>query len=117
MLRSSSNTAPVLEPNLIVQEPPKLFGEKANRRLRSFARLKPVEVDARQTGIEVGERLDGMKAVQQIGQLLLAFGREQEVIERSEASALVGLGDTLAIRDYVIEQLALGASPAGDLLA
>ena len=55
-------------------------------------------------------------AVQQAGQLLLPRLRQQEVIERLERLALVRAGDGLPAAEHVVEQFALAAVPAGDLL-
>lgn len=58
-----------------------------------------------------------MEAVEQIGQLGLAFGGEQQVVEGPEAPALVGFGDAAAVGEQVVEQVSLGAFPHGDLFA
>ena len=55
--------------------------------------------------------------VEQVGELGLALFGEQEIVERSEAAALVGAGDLRAAADQIGEQFALGTVPGGDLLA
>ena len=55
--------------------------------------------------------------VQQAGQLLLARLGQQEAVERLEGLALVRAGDRLPAAEHVVQQFALAAVPAGDLLA
>ena len=107
----------VLEPNLVIEEPPELLAELPYCRLRAPGGIQPVVVDMLpprvMLGRDVGELVD---PGQQAGQLFLAGLGEQEVVERLEGATLVGAGDGLAAAEHIIEQFALAARPAGDLL-
>ena len=108
---------PVLQPDLVVEEASELFGELTDGPLRAFAGVDPVVVHAGQSLVQVGQVLQSVEAVQQVGQLVLTFGGEEQLVEGTEAAALIGLGDAAAGGDDVVEQLALGTGPTGDLLA
>ena len=58
-----------------------------------------------------------MNPVQQAGQLFLARLGQQEAVERLEGPALIRAGDRLSAAEHVVQQLALAAVPASDLLA
>ena len=107
----------VLEPHLVIEEPPELFGQLAHRRLRPLGRVEPVIVNMPQPRILPGDFRQLVHAVQQPAQLLLPCLRQQEIVERLEGLALVRAGDGLPAAEDVIEQFALAAVPAGDLLA
>jgi hypothetical protein len=71
-------------------------------------------VDAPQPRIRVLDRLDLLHPAQQLAELLLPLGRQQEVIERLEAAALVGIRDRVAVAEHHLQQLALAAVEPGD---
>ena len=70
---------------------------------------------ARDVGRGRGSDSKEWSRFKQIGEFLLAFCGEEEVVEGAEAPALVGLGDPLSVRHHIVEQAALGALPAGYL--
>ena len=101
---------------MVVEEPAELFGELAHRRLDALGGVQPVVVDVPQLAVVLGDAGQCVHPVQQAGQLLLAGLGQQEAVERLERPALVRAGDGLPAAEYVVEELALAAVPAGDLL-
>ena len=73
-------------------------------------------MDVPQPGVALGDPGERVNPVQQVAQLLLARLGQQEVVERLEGPALIRAGDRLPAAEHVVEQLALAAVPAGDLL-
>ena len=74
-------------------------------------------MDVGQPCFLVTDIVDCPQPFEQVAQLGLTVVREEEVVERLEAAALIGLGDAVAAPDGVVEEGALGACPARDLLA
>ena len=110
---------PVLEPDLVVEEPAAAARtELADRCLGALGRVQPVVVDMPQPRIALGHGLAQLvqRLVQQPGQFLLPGWLKQEVVEGLEGAPLVGPGDGLSAAEHVIEELALAALPPGDLL-
>ena len=111
--------AAVLQPGLVVEEATQLLRELRHRALGVLARLQPVVMHAAGAGIgvELGHRGQGEDLVEQVAELFLAPARQQEVPERAEAAALVGVGDGVALAHDLLEQRALAALPQRDALA
>ena len=109
---------PVLEPHLIVEEPPQLLGELPHRCLRP---LLAASSQSKWTCCSRGSRsavtaVDLVHPVQQTrpappAGLPIAGSRGMP----GTTAALVGVGDRLAAAEHLVEQLALAALPAGDL--
>lgn len=57
-----------------------------------------------------GRMVRPVNLVKQVGEFGLSFGREQQVIEGTETTALVGLGDAMSAREHLVEQFASGTS-------
>ena len=106
----------VLEPDLVVEEAPELFGELANRRLGALCGVQPVIVNVPQPGVALGDPGQLVHPVQHAGQLFLPGLGQQETVERLEGPPLVRAGYRLPAAEHVVQQLALAAMPAGDLL-
>ena len=107
---------PVLEPHLVVKEPPELLRQLPYGRLGAFGGRQPVVVDLFQARIAFRDAWELVDLGKEPGQFLLAGLREQEVIEPLEGPALIRTGDRLAAAEHVVEQFSLATVPAGDLL-
>ena len=106
----------VLEPHLVIEEPPELLGELADRGLGALGGVQPVVVNVPQARVAFGVAGELVHPVQQAGQLLLPRLGQQEAVERLERPALVRAGYRLPAAEHVVQQFALAAVPAGDLL-
>ena len=80
------NHPAVLDAGLVVEEPPELFGELADRRLGALRGIQPVVVNVPQPGVPLGDPGQGVHPIQQAGQLLLTRLGQQETVERLERS-------------------------------
>jgi len=80
--------AAVLQPDGVVEEPAQLVRQGADRGLGAVGREEPVAVDASDPVVG-DDRLEVVDLVEQVAELVLPLGREQEVVERLEAAALV----------------------------
>jgi len=63
------------------------------------------------------DRAEPVDLVEQGSELVLTVGGQEEVVERVETAPLVGIRDSVAVAEHLVEQLALGAAPPRDGLA
>ncbi len=92
-----SNTRRFSSYDLVVEEPTELLGETANGRLGALAGVDPVEVDSARRGSRSANGVDHVETVEQVGQLGLAVGGKEQVVEGPEAPSLVGFSDATAV--------------------
>ena len=111
--------APVLEPDLIVEESSQLGREPGDGALGALARFHPIVMDAPElrVGRQSAHGGQGEGRVQHRAQGLLPLRGHEEVPERPEAASLVRIGDDIALPQDILQQLAFAALPRGDLLA
>jgi len=111
--------AAVLQKGPVVQEAAQLLRQLGHRSLSVFAGFQPVVMHAAGARLRLQRRDGGQRQhlVQPFGEFLLTPARHQEVPEGTEAAALIGVADGVALAHDLVEQRTLGTFPQRDLLA